>query len=56
MACDKKKIKECVNYKELVLVKEMGGIRLEMIWLPGSSLTFRSGNSSRIIYFKMEIA
>lgn len=42
--------------KELVLVKEMDGIRLQMIWPPCTRLTYRPGTISRIIYFKMEFA
>lgn len=44
MACDKK-----MYHKELVLVKEMDGILLAIIWLPG--LTYKSRNSSRITLF-----
>lgn len=51
MACDKEK----KSYKELVLVKEMDGILLEMIWSPCTGLTYNSRYSSRITYFKLGI-
>lgn len=49
MACDKEKM----SYKELVLVKEMDGILLEMVWPLCTGLTYKSRRSSEVTYFKL---
>lgn len=55
MACDLKKKMNALLKKKHVLVKEMDGIRLEMIWPPCSGPTYKSRNISRAIYFEMGV-
>lgn len=51
MGCDLKK----TNSQEL-LVKEMDGIPLEIIWPPCTGLMCKSRYITRLIYFEVEIA
>lgn len=55
MACDLKKKMHYLKKTKHVLVKEMDGIRLEMIWPPCTGLTYKSRNISRVIYFEMGV-